>query len=160
MVLPAAVKVGQPAFEWCLQHMRPVVANATEAWVAGEIVTHDATNGRFNKSSGAKQVGIKCIVAYDKPSTDDLGTVYFAPAIAYSKYVPAAALKTYVLVQTSATAGAWEAKTADAAYADMIHTVGFAQYMGKAGQLGGGGFGGNDATDGAQNEIMRLRLIY
>ena len=160
MVLPSATKAGQPAFDWCLQFLRTVPANTSESLTAGHIATCDPTNGRVNKSVGAKQVGIKTIVAYDKPTADDIATVFFAPAIVYSQYKPAAALKTLVLVQTSATTGEWEAKTADAAYADMIHTVGFAQYMGKAGQGGGSGQGGNDYTDGAQNDYARLRLIY
>lgn len=160
MVIPAAVKVGDPAFGWCDQFKRTVVANSSEAWTAGDVVTHDATNGRYNKSSGAKQVGAHGIVGKDKPSTDDIGVIYFPPAIVYSKYFPAAALKNFTLVETSATAGQWQAKTADAAYADMIHTVAFAQAMGKAGQGGGSGFGGNDYTDIAQNDIVRLRLIY
>ena len=151
-------KAGDPVFEWCLQYLKPVVKNSGETWNAGDIVVHDATNGRFNKSSSQKQVGIKCIVAYGAASGKDIAVVYFAPAWAYSKYLPAAALKNFALVQCSATAGGWEAKTADAAYADMIHTVGFAQVMGKAGQLMGSS--DNDATDIAQNEMTKLRLIY
>jgi hypothetical protein len=159
MVIPLAVKVGDPAFGWCDQFKRTVVANTGEAWTAGDVVVHDQTNGRFNKSSSQKQVGVKAIVGKDKPTTDDLGLIYLAPAIVYSKYIPAAALKNFSLVQCAAAAGTWEAKTADAAYADMIHTVSFAQVMGKAGQGGGSGFGGNDYTDIAQNEIVRLRLF-
>lgn len=159
MTIPAAVKVGQPAFGWCEQFKFTVVSNSSEAWTAGDITVHDQTNGRFNKSSSQKQVGIKAVVAQDKPSSDDIGVIYLAPAIVYSKYVPAAALKNFSLAQCAASAGTWEAKTADGTYADMIHTVAFAQVMGKAGQGGGSGFGGNDYTDIAQNEIVRLRLL-
>lgn len=159
MTLPATVKEGQVPFDWCYQYLRPVVKKTGEAWTAGQIVVVNSTNGNLEKSTSQKQVGIKGIAIYDALSADDIGTVAFSPAIIYSKYLPAAALKNFVTVQTSATVGGWEAKTADAAYADLIHTVGFAQVMGKAGQGMGSGQGFNDYTDVAQNEIVRLRLL-
>jgi hypothetical protein len=158
MVLPATVKAGQVAFDWCYQFIRPVPKKTGEAWTAGQTVVANATNGNFEKTTSQKQVGKKGIVIYDALSADDIGTIAFAPAIIYSQYLPAAALKNFSLVQTSATVGGWEAKTADAAYADLIHTVAFAQVMGKAGQGMGSGQGFNDFTDIAQNEIVRLQL--
>lgn len=157
MVLPASVKAGDPAFGWVEQFKRAVPAKNDEAWTAGQIVVADAANNRFAKSASQKQVGIKGIVFLDKATTEDMGTIYLAPAIVYSKYLPAAALKVFSIVQTSATAGGWEAKTADGTYGTDIGSVGFAQVMGKAGQGGGGLV--NDITDIAQNEIVRLRLL-
>lgn len=159
MVIPLAVKVGQPAFGWCDQYKRPVVKKTGEAWTAGEVVVANPTNGNYEKTTSQKQVGSKGIVAFDAASGDDMGTIYVAPAVVYSKYLPAAALKNYSIVQTSATAGGWEAKTADGTYADQTNSIGFAQAVGKAGQLGGSGQGGNDATDVAQNDLVKLRLL-
>jgi hypothetical protein len=129
-----------------------VPAKNDESWTAGEIVVQRAASGDMKKADADNIITIGSgIVAFDKPTTDNMGTVYFAPAIVYSKYVPAAALKNLTPVATIlATPGAWGGGTDANA---------FAQLLGKQGQGMGSGQGFNDYTDVAQNDICRLRLI-
>lgn len=146
---PSTVKGGEPATITDLQYMDVLPADAA-AWFGGAIVIPDTTNGGMELCDEAASVekGIGIAHFNGKLVNVRMGTFFKAPAVVYSKYTQAAAIKVGWYAKTMAN-GLWEGSV-DKANA-------FAKVVGKWTEGGGGT--GEPMTDIVQNEYAKLELL-
>ena len=146
---PSTVKGGEPATVSDLQYMDTLPADNV-AWFGGAIVVPDLTNGGMKLCAGAAVVDKGIGVAHFNGKIDTAinGTFFRAPAVVYSKYTQAAAIKVGQYAKTMAN-GLWEGSV-DKANA-------FAKVVGKWTEGGGGAT--EPFTTIVQNEYAKLELI-